>query len=226
MLSSAYSLGNCDSLSRLLNSFANQRIKKRNDFLKQLIMIIQEDFITAEADVVKLCMSMLTNSITIYPTGMLVFLEMLFRDVSQRSTPLSLPFESNSSWVRPLIALLSTEHGPQASNLLDVILGGRLKSTEAEIIINVGGAQNVYGYVRKARGDTPTFLPTGWLLEDFLSEGSILAKKRLTTVSKACQPISLDVVERDIDPRMAREMMTKFRDFERHFRGKLLTLAR
>jgi Cell morphogenesis C-terminal/Cell morphogenesis central region len=225
VLATACQLGNCESLSRFLIAFSNQRIKKRQDFFKQLILIIQEDFGTAEADVVKLCMSMLTNSMPVYPRGMLIFLEMLFTDVSQRSHPLALPLESDSGWVRPLISLLSSEHGPQASHLLDVILGGRLKSTEAEIIVNVGGAQNVYGYVRKARGDTPIFLSSGWLVEEFQGEGSLLAKRRLSTVAKSCQPAKRESVQREVEPRVAKEMMGKFRDFERHFRSKLVAVS-
>jgi hypothetical protein len=212
--------GNCESLSHLLVSFSNQKIRRRDDFLKQLSAIIQDQYGILEGQIVKFCMSMLTNSNPAYPRCMLKLLEYLFADNSKRSMPLGLPVESNNAWVRPLIALLDTDNGPQAAHLLDVILGGRLKSSEVEIIGNVGGAQNIYGYVRKSRGDTPTYLPSGWLVEDFEGEGSLLAKRRIATAARSCQRIPTARRERalEMDPQVAKEMFLKFADLEKHFR--------
>lgn len=221
LLASACSQGNCDSLSRLLVSFTNQRIRKRDVFLKQLAAIIKDEFSMSEGQVLKLCLSMVTNSISIYPKCMLELLELLLQDASSQRNISSLPVEPNGAWIRPLLSLLGNrKFYMHASRLLDIIIANRLKATEQELTTSVGGAQNLFAYVQKARDDF-VYLESGWLVQDVQSEGSLLAKRRLATIAKSFGEINEKRGEgRDVDRDGVKGLLAQFEELERQIQAR------
>lgn len=208
---------NCDSLSNLLASWSADKITKNDDFLKQLVKIVKEEYLSSEEHVIRICTSMLKNSMESYPIIMLSFLEFLLNDTITR--PL-LPFDLKGAWIRPLIGLMNTSYSLRATYLLDILFSGRLKSQESEIIVNVGGAQNILAYLRKAKADTPNFLSTGWLIEGNHGDGSVLSRKRLSTVANSCNlSPKLNIVTNCVDLKTRKLLMAEFGHLERIYSG-------
>lgn len=228
-LSGVCQQGQNQSLAHLLLSFSNQRIRKRADFLQQLVVIIKEEFRDSEGQVVKFCLSLLPNSDPLYPQCFLSLLELLWLDQSPCPNSIALPTDITGLWLRPLICLLDTSFALQSAHLLDVMLSGRLKASESEISSNVGGAQNIYAYVRRSKSDSFVFLASGWFMESFKGDGCVLTKKRLSTVGKSfgssfiahqvdgqemSQGVDLDIVT----PTKKTLILEKLSAFEKHYR--------
>ncbi len=213
-LASACQNAGTTSLTNLLTSFSQLKIKKREVLLQQLASIIRDDFPMSEGQVVKFALSLLVNSSLKYPNSFLSLLEILLQDQSQRPNTQTLPEESNCAWLRPLLALLKTPLASRASRLLDILLTTRLRATEEELNSNVGGPQNMYAYIKKPRNDTFTYLPSGWLLEDVLGEGSVLCKKRIGTVSRSFVVVPVNSFHVNNPPA---RMMLQFAEFENFY---------
>jgi hypothetical protein len=223
-----------DSLAHLLNSFSNQRIRKRDSFLRQMAAIIRDEYRVVEGEVVQFCLSLLTNSSFMYPNCFLSLLEILWQDQSQRAIETALPTDITGAWLRPLISLLDSSLGYRAARLLDVMLSVRLKANESDITRNVGGAQNIYSYVKKPKPEGFTFLPSGWLMEDYQSETAVLTKKRLFLVAKSLHGIAANnentatstfqrnsSVSSQLDSRTKSRLLTQFDDHKAHFQSSV-----
>jgi hypothetical protein len=188
LLALAGSSSNCDSLARLFTAYANQRISKQDDFLKQLVHIIKEEYSSFQWEVIRFCLGLLANPTPCYPHFALLLLEQLLRDLPKWSEELAAEMDFSESWLLPLVALLDTPLYINAARVLDSILSGRLKATEAEITTAVGGSHNMYGFVKRSKQlKMPVHSSTGWSMDSSDREESDHCKKRIASIAKTCE---------------------------------------
>ncbi|KAI8898227.1 cell morphogenesis N-terminal-domain-containing protein [Globomyces pollinis-pini] len=183
-LANASTFFNHESLYHLFTSFASQRLKKQEDFLKQYVTVIREEFPNHEWLAVKFSISLLSNSLPYYNRGIIKLLVLLVLEQSYDSTPVDAFIDPYDNWLQPLIALLDTPVGTEATRVLDVMLSGRVKSTEADITLVVGGAQNMYSFVKRSKQpDLVSYTNTGWKI-DKSNDASDITKKRMNSIVK------------------------------------------
>jgi hypothetical protein len=188
LLALAGSSSNGDSLARLFTAYANQRISKQDDFMKQLVHIIKEEYSSFQWEVIRFCLGLLANPTPCYPNFALRLLEQLLRDLPKWSDELAAEMDFSESWLLPLVALLDTPLYINAARVLDSILSGRLKATEAEITTAVGGSHNMYGFVKRSKQlKMPVNSKSGWSMDTTDREESDHCKKRVASIAKTCE---------------------------------------
>ncbi|KAI8820541.1 cell morphogenesis N-terminal-domain-containing protein [Fimicolochytrium jonesii] len=192
-----------DALSRLLSSFAKRKIRTREDFLKQLISLIQEEYFPQrEGEVWQFLMGLLSNPRLSTKAAVLSIIKGLLsaipsRDILTRtgSMPPVAMTEMDEDFIAPLLSILHTELASEALEVLDEILSGSIPSGEANLRLVFGG-KSIYKIAREA-GNGPELLApgstprgeagehSGWWVKDFAAFAKI-ARYNMTGVASTC----------------------------------------
>jgi hypothetical protein len=221
LLALAGSSSNCDSLARLFTAYANQRISKAQDFLKQLVLIIRDEFALFQWEVIRFCLGLLRNKLEFYPECALLLLEYMLKDLPPWTEAQSQEMEFSEAWLMPLIGLLDTPQYSKAAHVLDALLSGRIKSTEAEMTTIVGGSHNLYNYVKRARTlKIPDYTETGWIKEK--ESGDV--RKRIVTVAKSCEQLEKPKIYKPVQKLVVNnrnDLLQQFKELEIFFRSSL-----
>eukprot|EP00842_Homolaphlyctis_polyrhiza_P005772 jgi/Hompol1/6196/HPOL_000608-RA len=173
-------------LARLLNAYSRGRSRGREDFQRQLAMILRESFFPRwESKVLFFLVSLLGNRIPFYRQRVLGCLRVLFPDgqpegvfrlgggpptqtssappspsAKASKTSLSAGDSGTNSvdqdWIQPLLGLLETDLAPDATKVLDEILAGRIAHEETNVGL-VFGDKSIFKIVKQATmGDDAT----------------------------------------------------------------------
>jgi hypothetical protein len=228
LLALAGSSFNCDSLARLFTAFANQRVSKPEDFLKQLVLIIRDEFSSSEWDVIRFCLGILRNPQSLYPECGLQLLEYLLNGLISWDESSNQDTEFREAWLMPLIALLDTPHYLKAAYVLNSMLSRQKITTEAEMTTIVGGSHNLYNYVKRARKlRIPVYSESGWLLDQ---EGGEVenTRRKLVAVTKLCENLEHPPKKRGRMPMTKKvtehnreNLLLQFKELEDFFRASI-----
>ncbi|KAJ3259863.1 Cell morphogenesis protein PAG1 [Boothiomyces macroporosus] len=176
-----------EQFAHFYNAIANLRFKKAEDCTLQFVKILRESFPKYLWNAVKFSISLLANTLPYYQKGLLQLLQSLVQEVSLLALPQDMVLDHKNNWLQPLMALLDTQFAGEASDVIDILLSGRIKSAEQDLVQAVGGAQTMYSHFKLGNtASVAVYTSTGWVLGVDQSITIDIAKKRMISVVKSC----------------------------------------
>ena len=169
------------NLARIFSLYSSKKIPHYHDFIKLIVGVIKQEFADYGWEAVRFCMSLLTNKAYFYPKCYLLVLDLLLCDLPQ--SPMEMQ-EIDENWIRPLMNILNGDFYLEASTVLDRILSGRIKKNESDITMIVGGASNMYTFVKKSLDRDPNHhrqSQTGWPFSSNVCTGLVRTQLALVT---------------------------------------------
>ncbi|KAI9091522.1 cell morphogenesis N-terminal-domain-containing protein [Phlyctochytrium arcticum] len=161
-------------LQRLLASYAKQRMRSKDDFLRQFVSLVKESFFPMfEVEALQFLMGLLTNNHRPYKKRVLAVIKeilpvleaggapwsagdgrkLMFDGDSRQSTILNQPSNALNSldedMIAPLLATLQTDLAADALEVVDQALGGTIAIGESNLRLVFGG-KSIYKIAREA----------------------------------------------------------------------------
>ncbi|KAJ3078703.1 Cell morphogenesis protein PAG1, partial [Quaeritorhiza haematococci] len=185
---------NYDGIARLLWSYSKRKFRSKDDFLRQFVTLIRESFFpTYKSQALMFLVGLLFNKLPFYRRRTLKVLKLMFPALDSRKEAEEMVGEE---LVAPLLALLQTDMGAEALEVLDEAMRNSISSTETNLRI-VFGNKSIYKIAKEVAGagasssgivgigQTPGVEESGWHIKDFTGSSKI-ARYNIAGVASTC----------------------------------------
>ncbi|KNC98027.1 uncharacterized protein SPPG_06446 [Spizellomyces punctatus DAOM BR117] len=195
-------------IARLMSSYAKQRFRSKEDFLRQFLSLIKDAFFpTHEVDALQFLMGLLSNSHRFYRRRVLAIIKFMLPTLDScrpafggGGQPLLALNSLDEELIAPLLTILQTDLAIEALEVLDEALSGTIAIGESNLRLVFGG-KSIYKIAREGgaqvdalpamlaspaiNNTTETVEDSGWRVKDFNATARV-ARYNMTGVASTC----------------------------------------